>query len=85
MAEENITLGMIMSHMHGMESRLHDKMNRIEHRLSGRIDNLENRMNRMEHNLTCQIDAIDKRLDSVEIEELPRRVRRIEEHLGLAA
>jgi len=39
---------------------------------------LEGRMDRMERNLTAQIEAIDKRLDAVEIEELPKRVQKLE-------
>lgn len=81
MKDEGITLGTIMDHMRGMETRLTIRIDGLD----GRMDGLEQRMDRMEKNLTRQIDAIDKRLDAIEIENLPKRVKCIEEHLQLAA
>lgn len=53
--------------------------------IESRMNRLEDKMERVHRNLSSQLDAIDKRLDAVEIEFLPKRVQRIEKHLGLAA
>ncbi len=87
MADNEITLGVIMQHMQGMELRLTRRIDDVDHRLSGlngRVDNLDKKLDRIYHNLSFQIDAIDKRLDEIEIEQLPKRVTAIERHLGLA-
>lgn len=73
MADE-ITLGTIMEHLQALEMRMNK-----------RFDNVDGRIDRLERNLTRQIEAIDKRLDAVEIEQLPKRVSRIEKHLGMAS
>jgi hypothetical protein len=80
MADKEITLGMIMSHIQHMETRILNKMSYMQ----TSIDSMDKRIDRNHRNLTFQIDAIDKRLDDIEIEQLPKRVSAIEHHLGLA-
>lgn len=91
MAQPRITLRVILQHMQAMEHRLMStlgsRIDSLDTRLSGKIESLATRMDRMERkmdNHTLQLDAIDKRLDAVEIEDLPKRVRRLERHTGLA-
>lgn len=78
--EHDITLGTILEHLRAFEGRMLGQFTGLE----GRMDTLEQRIDRMDRNLTRQIDAIDKRLDAVEIEQLPKRVTRVERHLNLA-
>jgi hypothetical protein len=89
MKKKTVTLGTIMSHMTNMKEDLIERIDDVKTSLNARINDvntgLNARMDRMERNLTRQIDGIDKRLDAVEIEQLPRRVRKIEEHLGLVS
>jgi hypothetical protein len=86
-ADTDITLGTIMEHLRAMEGRINKRFEDADKRLDGvdkRFDGVETRIDRLERNLTRQIDGIDKRLDEIEIEKLPQRVERIEEHLQLA-
>jgi hypothetical protein len=50
---------------------VHPGVQRLDQKLSGRVD-------RMEANLTQQIDGIDKRLDAIEFQKLPMRVAKLE-------
>ncbi|MBU0766182.1 hypothetical protein KKF55_00115 [Patescibacteria group bacterium] len=86
MEDNEITLKVLLDHIQGMRNDLTQRMDKLEHRLSNRMDGLEKRMDGMEQRmekrfdqLVFQIDAIDKRLDAVEIEELPKRVTKLEE------
>lgn len=81
MADNEITLGTVMEHLHAMEDRINKRFDGVDSCLT-RIDGT---LDRMERNLTRQIDGIDKRLDEIEIAKLPQRVTRIEERLELAA
>lgn len=85
MKESDITLGTILEHMRGMESRIMAELHETDGRLTKRIDSLEANLVRIHRNLSGQIDQLDKRLDAIEIEELPKRVTRIERHLGLTS
>lgn len=78
--ESDITLGTILEHLRAFEGRMLNRFTDLE----GRMNSLEQRVDRMDRNLTRQINAIDQRLDAVEIEQLPKRVTRIEQHLNLA-
>jgi len=40
---------------------------------------------RIEMKLSTQIEGIDNRLDAIELEDLPRRVHRLEVHTGIKA
>jgi len=84
MKDKDITLGTILEHMRGMEQRMTTQLHEVDGRLTKRLDSLEVGLDRVHRNLSSQIDAIDKRLDAIEIEYLPKRVSRIEQHLGLA-
>lgn len=75
MADESITLGTILEHLHALETRINARFDKAD----SRFDRLEQRVDRMDRNLSGQIDAIDRRLDTVEIGQL-----RIERHLGLS-
>jgi chromosome segregation ATPase len=64
-------------------ANVHVRIDRLDQKLSDRIDTVEAR-------LTWKIGALDKRLDDIEIKELPkriasnsRRITRIEKHLAL--
>lgn len=81
MPDSDITLGTILEHMRGMEERIGQRFENV----ACRLDRLELGQQRLERNLTAQIDAIDKRLDAVEIEHLPKRMSRVERHLGFKA
>lgn len=89
MADNDVTLGTIMEHMRGMEQRVTSRIQEVHEDLSKRMDGLDakltGRLDRLERNLTAQIDAIDNRLDAMEVEHLPKRVARVEHHLGLTA
>jgi len=80
MVQPRITLRILFEHMQGMEQRLTKRMDGFDNRM----DSLAARLDRVHASLSQQIDAIDKRLDAVEVENLPRRVRRLEKHCGLA-
>lgn len=94
---DNITLIDIMRHMQGMELRLRDEfkeqIEKVRHELCNELrgemrsmeGRLTTRIDTLERNLTGQIEGIDGRLDGLEIVQLPKRVQRIEEHVGLAA
>lgn len=89
--EEEITLKTVLDHIQAMGAQLRQQMTEVEGRVIKRMDQIEGRLSRLEEtvaknhrNLTQQIDAIDKRLDEIEIESLPQRVTRIEEHLQLS-
>ncbi|HAI98501.1 TPA: hypothetical protein DCL30_03070 [Candidatus Peribacteria bacterium] len=83
-----ITLGTVLEHMQHMQrvlmeaiGALDKRVGRLETKMDGletRMIRLETRVDRMEVNLTDQIDAIDKRLDAIEIETLPKRVKKLE-------
>ncbi|HVW66228.1 MAG TPA: hypothetical protein VHA78_00685 [Candidatus Peribacteraceae bacterium] len=78
---KRITLKVILDHLQAFQIQINGRMDRFEGRMGGvegRMGGLEGRMDRMERNLTAQISAIDKRLDAIEIEELPKRVRKLE-------
>lgn len=84
-SDEPITLKVILDHMHAIKYELkHDIQTlRIEltdkiNGVGARVDRLENRLERVALNLSAQIAAIDDRLDKVEIEDLPKRVRKLE-------
>jgi hypothetical protein len=67
MANKRITLATViehMQHLHGIAML--------------RIDGLDAKIDHVHVSLSRQIDAIDKRLDAVEIEDLPRRVHKLE-------
>lgn len=90
-----ITHTILLDHMHGMEHRLRmefknsidSAINTSEQRLRTEIRASEQRTSeRIAHlgqRLTFQIDAIDQRLDAVEIENLPKRVTRLEKAVGI--
>ena len=80
MNDKDITLRTILDHMRGLEDRVMKKFEQVDFRL----ERLQTDQQRMERNLTRQIDAIDKRLDEIEIEKLPQRLERIEQHLQLS-
>jgi archaellum component FlaC len=80
MADKDITLGTIMEHLRAMEGRINKRFEGVDSQING----VNARIDRAERNLTRQIDGIDKRLDEMEIEKLPERVERIEQHLELA-
>jgi hypothetical protein len=80
MADKDVTLGAVMEHLRAMEGRINKRFESADLRL----ERIESGQQRMERNLTRQIDGIDKRLDEIEIEKLPERVDRIEQHLQLA-
>jgi hypothetical protein len=65
-----ITLQMIMDHLQAVHVSLRSDMKG----LGDRLERVENRVILV----SAQIDAIDKRLDTIEIEELPKRVRQLE-------
>ncbi|MDD4628671.1 MAG: hypothetical protein PHE68_04755 [Candidatus Peribacteraceae bacterium] len=67
-----VTPTVLLQHMQGMEQRL-----------TSRMDGLGNKMDRMHVNLSAQIDAIDQRLDVIEIENLPKRVAKLERVVGI--
>jgi archaellum component FlaC len=73
-----ITAGTILKHMQAMEKRLTVRISSVEIGLDSRINALDEKFSRRFDNLSFQIDAIDKRLDAIEIEDLPRRVKRLE-------
>ena len=73
----DITLKDVISHMQGMEQRLTKRIDDVDARLTRQID-------RVERNLTGQIDAIDQRLDALEIERLPKRMKKLERAIGIA-
>ena len=79
--EPDITPGILLTHMRGMEQRLVQRIDKLEGRIDGMeqgIGNLTHRIDRLDINLTRQIGAIDRRLDTIEIESLPRRVAVLE-------
>jgi uncharacterized protein Yka (UPF0111/DUF47 family) len=89
---KGITSEDLLAHMQNMQRVLLSRIEGVEKSLGARMDRLEKRMDRLEEkidrverNLTNQIDAIDQRLDAIEIELLPKRVARLEKHMGLAA
>ncbi len=69
--DRDITIGTLLQHMQAMEQRLTEKIETVARGLRQEI-------RQVEANLTRQLDAIDKRLHAIEIEELPRRVKRLE-------
>ncbi len=88
--ESDITLKMIMNHLHSMQAGLHAEMRvlhadlmgeigKVRSDLMGEIGTVHGRIDRLETNLTRQIDGIDKRLDAIEIENLPKRMRKVEQ------
>lgn len=84
-ADDGITLKMVMEHMEHRDKRLMEHMQIVMNELRDLRKEMNSRFTSLERRLTMQIDAIDQRLDAVEIENLPKRVRRIEKHLKLAA
>jgi hypothetical protein len=87
----DITLKDVISHMQGMELRLTKRIDDGDAKLAKRIDSVEvglsglsRQIDRVERNLTGQIDAIDQRLDAIEIESLPKRVKKLERTVGIA-
>ncbi len=92
MAQEEITPRLLLEHMQGMEQRINKRFDAVDQRfesVGARIDRLDHklstRLDRLENKLSTQIEHIDKRLDDIELEYLPKRVRRIERHLKLTA
>ncbi len=69
----DITLKDVISHLQAMEQRLTNNDARLEKQIE-----------RVERNLTAQIDAIDQRLDAIEIEKLPKRMKKLERAMGIA-
>ena len=80
MDDKDITLRTILDHMRGMEDRINKRFDVVHLRFNA----VDARIDLLGRNLTRQIDAIDKRLDEIEIEKLPQRVVRIEQHPQLA-
>ena len=79
-----ISNAMLLERVQAMEDRMVEQISGVRSDLTKRADGLENKIDSLEVNLTRQIDGIDARLDAVEIENLPKRVQRLEEHAGLA-
>ena len=77
---KDITPKILLEHMQGMQQELLAGQAKLETKLTKRIDGVETklteRIDTLETNLGGQIEAIDKRLDAVELEFLPKRVRR---------
>ncbi len=76
---DDITMQTLLQHMQGMERRLMEKIEGIQ------IDmkNLEHKVDRGFAQTGIQIDNIDKRLDAIEIEQLPKRVAKLEATMGM--
>ena len=77
---DDITMQTLLQHMQGMEQRLMEKIEGIQ------IDmkNLEHKVDRGFAQTGIQIDNIDKRLDAIEIEQLPKRVTKLEAAMGMS-
>jgi hypothetical protein len=76
----DITMHMLLEHQQAMKIELLQQMRDMRKEL---VSELRTDMRNMERRLTRQIDGIDKRLDAIEIEELPKRVSRIERDRNL--
>lgn len=85
MPRSRVTLRILLDHLRGTEHRLHQEVHALDAKIDKVQQVLTRRIDHLESNLTRQIDAIDGRLDAVEIEHLPKRLKKIELHLGLAA
>jgi hypothetical protein len=85
-AHTGVTPAVLLDHMRGMEHRLKEDFRRgmkqeiggVRGELKATENRLMVRIDRAERNLTFQIDAVDQRLDAIEIENLPKRVTRLE-------
>jgi len=91
---DDITLKDILEHMRGMENRLDAKIDALDIKFTEKFDFLDKKIDHVEEKLTqkienaeiklsTQISNIDERLDTVEIEQLPKRVTKLEKHTGL--
>jgi hypothetical protein len=92
---KGITLRDVVNHI----STLSGKIDRVDRRLSGKIDGLTKRigrlevgfltLNRMVNTMDIKLSNIDERLDTIEISIVEQkhepRIRRIERHLGFSA
>ena len=79
-----LTLAAFMHASHGaIESRMNDRMNRIEAGLNGRLDALNGRLDA----LNGRLDALDSRLRSVEAQQarMDERMAQVQHALGLRA
>jgi hypothetical protein len=91
--KSEITSAVLLDHMRGMENRLAGRIDALESDVGGirsdmknfekKVDGKFEVVNRKLEIMNIGIDNIDKRLDAVEIENLPRRVTKIERHLGI--
>ena len=86
---KDITTADLLGHMQGMEQRLTEKIDAkadaseleaVEQRLTKRMDSLEKDVAVIKEG----VENIDRRLDAIELEELPKRVGRIEQQLQAA-
>lgn len=78
----DITPNILLEHLRQMEGRLGSKIDAVRDELKADIGDLRHRVDRLERNLSGQIGTIDQRVDAIEIENLPRRVRALEQTVG---
>src|SRR5687768_10380877 len=91
-ATGRITLAMVYTHLGRKIDVLGTRIKRVEHRLEnvevgigrleGRMDGIERRMGCMERRIDTMavgIHNIDKRLDDIELEFLPKRMKKLED------
>lgn len=82
-ADDGITLKMVMEHMQHQGQILMDEIKNVRQEMGEGFRRVYSDMQKMEHRLVIQIDAIDQRLDAIEIENIPKRMCKVEKHLGL--
>jgi hypothetical protein len=84
-ADDGITLKMVMDHIQHQWQMLMGEIKNVWKEIRDLRKEMNERFRDVEHRLTIQIDGIDQRLDAIEIENIPKRMRRVEKHLKLAA
>jgi predicted nucleic acid-binding Zn-ribbon protein len=85
MADDGITLQTVLEHMQNMQQTLSGQIREIRETMATKTDlqHLEVKVDRNHASLTQQIDALDQRLDAIEIENLPKRVTKLEQVVGV--
>ena len=84
MADDNdITPAVLLEHMQGMEQRLTENFTKqfqgLDKKFTKRCDSIDTALQRL---YKKRIETVVQ-LDAIKKEQLPKRVRRIEKHLGL--
>lgn len=85
MANDGITLATVLEHMQNMQRVLTEQMQSIQKTMATKDDlqALNTKVDRHYRNFMGQLDAVDDRLGTLEIEQLPKRVTRLEEAVGI--